>query len=117
MSDSPLKPEEGVDEVQALISRMDELLKQGAAARARVDEFYQNQGLEPGIGAAVLLSEAVSERDREIFRRLIAEYEMMEQRVQSFAAKAAQEGRPGHASDSAPPRPVGTLAVGNRYRI
>ncbi len=105
MNDTPAPNEE--EQLQALIERMDMLLANGAKAKTRMDELYREHGIVPGMGEEMLRSDAVSERDREIFRRLIAEYEHMEHRLRSFEDQAG----------SSAPRSVGVRAVGNRYRI
>lgn len=108
MTDTSPAPEPTVQEqLQALIDRLDQKLALGAEAVAKVDQFYREHDLVPGIGEKILLSDALSSRDREIFRALIAEYQHMEARVRSFEEQMT----------TAAPRSVGVRAVGNRYRI
>ena len=105
MSDTP-QPPQSVS-VQEQIDRLDALRAQGREAMAKVDQFYRDHGIEPGIGEKMLLSEAVPERHRAIFSKLLAEFGNMERRIQEFDPN----------STKAAPRPVAARAVGNRYRI
>lgn len=100
-------PASELDQIQDLIDKLDAKLAAGAEAVARMEQFYKDHDLEPGIGEKILSSPLVSLRDREIFRTLIAEMENMESRVRSFEEQSAQVA----------PRSVGVRAVGNRYRI
>ncbi len=100
-------PVSELDQIRHLIEKLDAKLAAGAEAVARMDQFYQDHGLEAGIGEKILTSPLLSARDREIFRALIAEMESMESRARSFEEQSAQ----------AAPRSVGVRAVGNRYRI
>lgn len=93
--------------VQAQIQRMGALLAQGRAVMAKVDDFYREHDLVPGIGEQTLMSEAVPERHRAIFSKLLAEFDMIERRIDEFDPHSTQPA----------PVAVSARAVGNRYRI
>ncbi|MBB5031245.1 hypothetical protein [Prosthecobacter vanneervenii] len=93
--------------VDAQIARIDALLAEGREAVARLDRFYAEHGIQPGIGAQQLQSEDVPERHRIIFARLLAELQRLEHRVEELDP----------SSKIPAPVPVITRAVGNRYRI
>ncbi len=93
--------------VQAQIAQMDALLAAGKAAMARVDKFFEEHGIQPGIGMQKLQGEDVPERHRVIFARLLAEFPVIEQRIEEFDP----------TSKTPAPVPVNTRAVGSRYRI
>lgn len=93
---------------EQLVADMDALLAQGRELMAKVDQFYQETGLEPGIGEKILLSDAVPVQHRVIFRSLLAELETLDQRIDQMTAS----NTPSAAAPS-----VGARAVGNRYRI
>ncbi|MGV3662126.1 MAG: hypothetical protein ACO1TE_18210 [Prosthecobacter sp.] len=107
MNEAPPEPAADSALVQAQIGRMDALLAAGRAAMARVDKFYEEHGLQPGFGARKLQGEEVPERHRIIFARILAEFPMIEQRI--------EEQDPRRATPAAVP--VRARAVGNRYRI
>ncbi len=92
---------------EELIARMDALLEKGKQAMARVDQFYAETGLVPGIGAKMLLADEIPEEDRVIFARLLTELEMMELRIAQIEAATTPVARIS----------VSARAVGNRYRI
>lgn len=96
-----------IERVQAQISRMNALLAAGKAAMARVDHFYHEHDLVPGFGEKGLQSDAVPERHRVIFARVLAEYPLIEQRIEEMDPRSATPA----------PVPVRARAVGNRYRI
>ncbi len=79
----------------------------GRAAMARVDEFFAEHGIQPGVGAQKLQGEDVPERHRIIFTRLLAEFPVIEQRVQELDP----------TSKTPAPVSVSARAVGSRYRI
>lgn len=93
--------------VQTQIEHMDTLLVAGKAAVAKLDQFYQDHGLQPGFGAKNLQGEDVPERHRIIFARILAELPVIDQRVDEMNPHSPKPA----------PVPVGTRAVGNRYRI
>ena len=95
------------ERVQARIQRMDDLLAEGRAAIAKLDAHYEAHGVKPGTGADVLLSDAVPERHRIIFARLLADVERMEERIAELDPASARKAPVG----------VGARAIGNRYRI
>ncbi len=86
---------------------MDALLAQGRETIAKVEQFYADHGLELGIGEKKLLGDEVSERDRVIFGRLLAEIQMIDQRIDQFDPNKSKSNSPS----------LGARAVGNRYRI
>lgn len=93
--------------IQAQIERMDALLAAGQAAVARMDQFYREHDLVPGFGEKALQSDAVPDRHRIIFARILAEFPVMEQRIDEMDPQSATPA----------PVPARTRAVGNRYRI
>lgn len=96
------------EQIQERIAAMDALLAQGRAAMAKVDQFYREHDLVPGVGEQVLTSsESVPPQHRHIFRKLLAELSQIEQRIEEFDP----------ASTKPSPVPVSTRAIGNRYRI
>ncbi len=103
-----LKPDGAVQpSPEELITRMDALLAKGREAMERVDQFYTETGLVPGIGAKMLLGDEIPEEDRVIFARLLTELEIMEQRIAQIEAASTPVARVS----------VSARAVGNRYRI
>lgn len=95
------------ERIQAHLAQVDALLARGKEAMERMDRFYHENGLVPGAGAQVLLSDQVPERHRIIFGRLIGELSQIDQRLDELDPL---KGKPA-------PVAVGTRAVGNRYRI
>ena len=93
--------------VQAQIEAMDALLAQGRAAMAKLDAFYEGHQIPPGIGEASLLSDAVPDRHRAIFSKLIAELDNIDRRIDEFDQNSAKPA----------PVAVSARALGNRYRI
>ena len=95
------------DKIQAQIQRMDELLALGRTAKAKVDDFYKEHNIVPGIGEFSLLSPPVPERHRAIFSKMLAEFDNIDRRIDEFSPEST---RPA-------PIAVSARAVGNRYRI
>jgi len=96
------------DQLQQRIAAMDSLMAEGKAAMAKVNQFYREHDLVPGLGEKVLTSsEMVPPEHRHIFRKLLAELSQIEQRIEEF----------NPASTKPSPVPVSTRAIGNRYRI
>ena len=93
--------------IQAQIQAMDALLAQGRVAMAKVDAFYEEHGLTPGMGEKALLGDAVPDRHRTIFSKLLAELSKIDQRIDEL-----DQNNPKPA-----PVAVSARAVGNRYRI
>ena len=86
---------------------MDAMLANGKALISKVDQFYQEHGLSSGMGEEVLTGTQVPEEHRHVFRRLFAEFRMIEQRLDELDPTSA---RPS-------PVAVGARAIGNRFRI
>lgn len=95
------------EKLEKLISSMDDLLANGRASVARYEAFALEHGIEAGCGEKTLLGPRVPPREREVFRRLLAEYAFIEERIKQFEELAKKPA----------PRPVGNRAIGNRYRI
>ncbi len=107
MLEAPPDPHADSALVQAQIARMDALLAAGRAATARVDKFYEKHGLQPGFGEKGLQGGEVPERHRVIFARILAEFPVIEQRIEEQDPRSATPA----------PVPARARAVGNRYRI
>lgn len=106
MNETP--PELGdIERVQAQIQHIDMLLAAGKAAMARVDKFYHEHDLVPGFGEKGLQGDGVPDRHRVIFARILAEFSVMEQRIEEMDPRSAKPA----------PAPARTRAVGSRYRI
>lgn len=96
-----------IERVQTQIAGMDALLAAGKAAMARVDQFYRQHDLVPGFGEKGLQGGDVPQQHRVIFARILAEFPVIEQRIEEMDPRSA---RPA-------PVPVRARAVGSRYRI
>lgn len=107
MNDAPPEPMPESARIQAQIERMDALLAAGQAAVARMDQFYREHDLVPGFGERALQSDAVPDRHRVIFARILAELPMLEERIVEMDPR----------SSTPAPLPARARAVGNRYRI
>jgi len=106
MSEAPPELSE-TERIQAQIERMDALLALGKEALTKIDQFYQEHAIEPGIGVKTLLGDAVPEQHRVIFARILAEFPMIDQRIDEMEPRSPQPA----------PVPARTRAVGSRYRI
>lgn len=96
-----------VDLVEARVAAMDAMLASGKTLMAKVDQFYEEHGLAAGMGEQMLTGIEVPEEHRHLFRRLFAEFRMIEQRLDELDPTSA---RPS-------PVAVGARAIGNRFRI
>lgn len=92
--------------VAKLLEDLDALHAAGAKAVRRHDEFMKKHHIEPGIGRKTLLGPRVTARDQAVFRRLLDEFQMIEERLTN--REKSQSGKA---------LPVNARAVGNRYRI
>jgi hypothetical protein len=97
-------------EYRAKLARLQEqmtaLLARGAEATKREDEFREEHKVEPGIGKKTLLGSDFSAQERVIWRRLLEEYDMMEERLTNYEKSQSGASVPVHAR-----------AIGNRFRI
>ena len=89
-----------------LQEQMKTMLEKGADLTKQHEELMKDRKIEPGLGRKKLLGPEVSPEVRVIMRRLMEEYEMMEERLQNYEKSASGKSVP-----------VGARAVGNRYRI
>jgi hypothetical protein len=108
--------------VTRFLASIDTVLARGEQAQARMAEFYQRHGIEPGAGERALTSPSLPAAEREANRRLLAMREAL--------AAAAQRAAPATPAPStlppATPPPaaaphrspsVAARALGNRTRI
>ena len=95
------------EKLEKLISSMDDLLESGRASIQKYEAFALEHGIEAGCGKKTLLGPRVPPREQEVFRRLLAEYAFMEERIKQFEEIVTKPA----------PRSVGNKAIGNRYRI
>ena len=94
------------EKLAKLQEQMKAMLEQGSQTLSRYGEFMQEHKIEPGMGKKKLMGADVSPEVRVIMRRLMEEYDMMEERLQNYTK-----------SNSGKSVPVSARALGNRYRI
>jgi hypothetical protein len=94
------------EKLAKLQEQMKAMLDAGANTARQYEEFMKEHKIEPGIGKKKLMGPDVSPEVRVIMRRLMEEYDMMEERLQNYTK-----------SNSGKSVPVSARALGNRYRI
>ena len=94
-------------QIEQMIARTEAMLARGKEMEARLDAFYQRQGIQPGIGLQRLLEGCARPEHKALTVRLLQEWAALPTKARELMERQTAKQL----------RPTNVSLIGSRYRI